>query len=130
MTDLEFLERRKQSGSFEVNEMNIKDTELMKLAYEIKLMFQEFENKMLKKSDITEMMANQIKDHKLECELCKGKYLIKDDCQTEWEKCHRIHSENNIKDVNKWWEIAKKIIIATLLIGGGGSLQKIIDTLG
>ena len=120
MTDQEYLERRKPTAeSFDGDDgdkpITKKDLKIFWL--EIKAMFVSMESSMLKRSDIDNMMELEIKNHKAECELCKGDYLMKNDCQDVWERCYKIHKEDQakltdekIKNINKYLELGKKAV--------------------
>lgn len=123
MTDQEYFERRKplaDSISFDSDDDKpITRKDLKILCKDIEGMF----------NSMHKSIAEQIRDHKEDCELCTAKYLLKDDCQDIWEKCHKIHSDKQMQTINKYWEIGKKIAIAIALIAGGGSLSSIIEAI-
>ena len=111
MTDQEYFERRKSltdSISFD------SDDDKPITRKDLKYFSEKIEDMFIK---IQKSITEQIKDHKIECELCKGDYLMKNDCQDAWEKCYKIHKEDQakltdekIKNINKYLELGKKAI--------------------
>jgi len=110
---------------FDASNMDFEDSDLSKLAYQIQIGFMNMQEEMIKKSDIQAL----INDHKTDCELCKGDFITIENCYNEWLVCHKKHSDNQIETINKYWEIAKKIIQISALLIAGGSATKIIEVL-
>ncbi len=102
MTDQEYFERRKPlSESFDSNNDSGDDggyvtkKDLIIFSMKIEKLFDKLESTMLKRSDISDMMNNQIKEHKIECELCKKDFLTYDNCFVQWKICHAKHQEES-----------------------------------
>lgn len=80
---------------------------------DIKLELQEL-RQMHTNSELKVKMA--ISDHQAQCPMMHKKPLLEGQAYEEWKKCHAIHTKENGKSFDIWYDRSKKIGIAVLFL--------------